>query len=65
MLPVGFLGHSSVGEAFTEKSLGEGEMVPFVTPRALDRVELPYVVGKYARAARSAMDAGFDGSRFR
>jgi N-ethylmaleimide reductase len=36
-------------------------MAPFVTPRALTRVEIPYVVQQYARAARNAMEAGFDG----
>lgn len=61
MLPVAPSAIRPAGEAFIENALGEGEMVPFVTPRALDRVELPYLVQQYARGARNAMDAGFDG----
>ena len=61
MLPVAPSAIRPVGEAFIENALGEGEMVPFVTPRALDRVEFPYLVQQYARGARNAMDAGFDG----
>ena len=34
---------------------------PFQTPRALERDELGAIVGDYARAARNARDAGFDG----
>src|SRR5512139_1833356 len=37
------------------------EMKDFVTPRALEAGELPGLVATYARAARNAMDAGFDG----
>ncbi|WP_324779340.1 alkene reductase [Thiobacillus sedimenti] len=36
-------------------------MKDFVTPRALETAELPGVVEAYARAARNAMEAGFDG----
>ncbi|HVW08780.1 MAG TPA: alkene reductase [Bryobacteraceae bacterium] len=61
MMPVAPSAIRPAGDAFIENRLGEGEMVPFVTPRALERVELPYVVQQYARAARNAMDAGFDG----
>jgi N-ethylmaleimide reductase len=34
---------------------------PFVTPRALDRSELPGIVAAYRVAARNALAAGFDG----
>ena len=34
---------------------------PYVTPRALEREELPGIVEQYADAARLAMSAGFDG----
>ena len=34
---------------------------PFVTPRALEAVELPGIAEDFARAARRAIDAGFDG----
>jgi N-ethylmaleimide reductase len=36
-------------------------MHPYVTPRALEREELPGIVEQYADAARRAMSAGFDG----
>jgi N-ethylmaleimide reductase len=34
---------------------------PFVTPRALEAAEIPEIVQEYARAAKRARDAGFDG----
>lgn len=37
------------------------EMKEYVTPRALELSELPKLVETYARAARNAIDAGFDG----
>jgi NADH:flavin oxidoreductase/NADH oxidase family protein len=49
------------GQAFIENDRGEGELVPFVTPRALDIVEMPYIVQQYERGARNALIAGFDG----
>ena len=36
-------------------------MVPFITPRALETVEIPLVVRQFERGARNAMEAGFDG----
>jgi N-ethylmaleimide reductase len=47
--------------AFIENDKGEGELVPFVTPRALQLEEMPYLVRQYERAARNAIKAGFDG----
>jgi len=44
------------GNAFTLKGL-----VPFETPRALETEEIPEIVAQYSRAAKLAMDAGFDG----
>jgi N-ethylmaleimide reductase len=44
------------GSAFTLKGL-----VPFETPRALETEEIPEIVAQYSRAAKLAMDAGFDG----
>ncbi|MFM1988252.1 MAG: hypothetical protein RJA99_1209 [Pseudomonadota bacterium] len=38
-----------------------GETVPLETPRALRADELPMLVEAYARAARNALRAGFDG----
>lgn len=49
------------GQAFIENERGEGELVPFVTPRALQIEEMPYIVRQYARGARNALAAGFDG----
>lgn len=34
---------------------------PFVTPRALDRVEIPGIIEAYRQGAENARDAGFDG----
>ncbi len=38
-----------------------GEFVQTSMPRALERAELPRVIEDYRRAARAALDAGFDG----
>jgi NADH:flavin oxidoreductase / NADH oxidase family len=35
--------------------------VPFVRPRALQIEEMPYIVQQYARGARNALAAKFDG----
>ena len=40
---------------------GVGEMVACVTPRALETAEIKGIVDDYRRAARNAMEAGFDG----
>jgi N-ethylmaleimide reductase len=61
MLPVAPSAIKPAGEAFIENELGEGEMVPFLAPRAIETVEIPYVVHQYERGARNAMEAGFDG----
>jgi hypothetical protein len=47
--------------AFIENDEGEGELAPFVTPRALQLEEMPYLVRQYERAARNAIKAGLDG----
>jgi N-ethylmaleimide reductase len=39
----------------------DGVMIPSAVPRALETEEISRVVGDYARAARNAMKAGFDG----
>jgi N-ethylmaleimide reductase len=49
------------GQAFIENDRGEGELVPFVMPRALQTEEMPYLVQQYTRGARNAMRAGMDG----
>lgn len=43
------------------KTFVNGEFVPTSEPRALETAEIPDVVAAYAKAARNAMDAGFDG----
>src|SRR4030081_285158 len=61
MLPVAPSAIKPSGEAFIENENGEGELVPFVTPRALQLEDMPYIVQQYARGSRNALEAGFDG----
>jgi N-ethylmaleimide reductase len=61
MLPVAPSAIKPAGEAFIENENGEGELVPFEKPRALQLEEMPYLVDQYARAAKNALAAGFDG----
>ncbi|MEH2488746.1 alkene reductase [Bradyrhizobium sp. AZCC 2230] len=61
MLPVAPSAVIPEGEAFIENERGEGELVPFVRPRALNIEEMPYIVAQYERAARNAQAADFDG----
>src|SRR3990172_6954340 len=58
MLPVAPSAIKPAGQAFIENENGEGELVPFVTPRALQTEELPLIVGQYVRGAKNALDAG-------
>jgi N-ethylmaleimide reductase len=60
MLPVAPSAIKPAGEAFIENENGEGQLVPFVTPRALQIEEMPYIVRQYARGSRNAPEAGFD-----
>ena len=61
MLPIAPSAIRPNGQAFIENENGEGELVPFVTPRALQTEEIPYIVRQYVHGARNAMAAGFDG----
>lgn len=61
MLPVSPSAIKPAGQAFIEGENGQGELVPFATPRALEIDELPYLVQQYVRGARNALRAGFDG----
>ena len=61
MLPVAPSAIQPAGQAFIENEEGEGALVPFVTPRALQLEEMPYVVRQYERGAKNALEAGFDG----
>lgn len=56
-LPVAPSAIAPAGQAFTYEGLK-----PFVTPRALERDELPGIVVQYRQAALNAMQAGFDGT---
>lgn len=40
------------GHAFIVNEKGEGALIPFVTPRALQTEEMPYLVGQYVRGAK-------------
>jgi N-ethylmaleimide reductase len=46
-----------------DEATGRGEMVDCPTPRALDRDEIRGIIADFRRAARNAIDAGFDGGR--
>jgi N-ethylmaleimide reductase len=61
MLPVAPSAIQPQGQAFIENENGEGAFAPFVTPRALQLEEMPYVIAQYVRAAKNAVEAGFDG----
>lgn len=61
MLPVAPSAVTPAGKAFIENERGEGQLVPFVRPRALQIEEMPYLVRQYARGARNALAANFDG----
>jgi N-ethylmaleimide reductase len=61
MLPVAPSAITAAGRAFIENERGEGELVPFVRPRALVLEEMPYLIAQYERAATNAQLAGFDG----
>jgi N-ethylmaleimide reductase len=61
MLPVAPSPIIPTGKAFIENKLGEGELVPFVRPRALVPDEIPYLIAQYERAAVNAQSAEFDG----
>jgi len=55
-LPVAPSAIRPAGQGFTGQ-----EMKDFVTPRALELAEIPALVADFGRAARNAIDAGFDG----
>jgi N-ethylmaleimide reductase len=61
MLPVAPSSIIPAGNAFIENELGEGELVPFVRPRALVLDEIPYLIAQFKRAAVNAQSAEFDG----
>ncbi len=55
-LPVAPSAIRPIGQAYTKQGFQD-----FVTPRALETEELPSVVAEFTRAAKSALEAGFDG----
>ena len=56
-LPVAPSAVRPAGDAYTS----DGRMVPFETPRALERPEILAMVDDYKNAAKNAQKAGFDG----
>lgn len=60
-LPVAPSAIAPTGMAFITNSRGEPELVPFVTPRALETEELSGIVKQYTQAAKNALSAGLDG----
>jgi N-ethylmaleimide reductase len=55
-LPVAPSAIRPAGQVYTGQAMKD-----YVTPRALELAEIPELVATYARAARNAMEAGFDG----
>jgi N-ethylmaleimide reductase len=60
-LPVAPSAIAPEGNAFIVDEQGNPAFVPFETPRALERDEIPGIVADFVQAARHAIDAGFDG----
>src|SRR3981081_2066547 len=60
MLPVAPSAIIPEGKAFIENERGEGELVPFVRPRALNIAEMPYILTQYERATTNARAPEFD-----
>jgi N-ethylmaleimide reductase len=61
LLPPGEQPVSSTARAAHAKTFTAGGFEPVSAPRALRADEIPAVVGAYRRAARLAVEAGFDG----
>ena len=60
--PRGLRGKGAPGERLADLvEMNFPTLVRFVTPRALETAELPALVETYARAAKNAIAAGFDG----
>jgi N-ethylmaleimide reductase len=55
-LPVAPSAVAPLGEVYTSEGLK-----PFVTPRALEREEIPGLVEQFRKGAENALEAGFDG----
>ncbi len=62
MLPVAPSAIQPSGTTYIENEKGEAELAPFVTPRALQIEEMPYIVRQYVRGAKNALEAGFQGA---
>ena len=60
-LPVAPSAITPAGEAFILNEQGKPDMVPFVTPRALELSELPEIINQYVQASKNALSAGIDG----
>ncbi|MGO4564008.1 alkene reductase [Rhizobium sp. 2YAF20] len=59
--PVSSTSKIADAKTFLVKPDGTGEYVPTSEPRALELSEIPGIIEDYRKAARAAIDAGFDG----
>src|SRR5574343_913609 len=61
LLPAGEVPVSSTDKAANASTFSREGFIPVSTPRALRDDEIPGLIEDYRRAARNAIDAGFDG----
>ena len=61
LLPAGEVPVSSTDRAANASTFTREGFIPVSKPRALRDDEIPELIGDYRRAARNAIDAGFDG----
>jgi N-ethylmaleimide reductase len=59
--PVSASAITAKGKTYIRHPDGTGEFVPTSEPRALETSEIPGIVEDFRKAARAAIDAGFDG----
>ncbi len=60
-LPVAPSAIAPSGQAFVTNAQGEPELLPFLTPRALETREIEGVVQQFVQGAKNALTAGVDG----
>ncbi len=60
-LPVAPSAIAPSGQAFVTNAQGEPELVPFVTPRALETREIEGIIQQFVQGAKNALSAGVDG----
>lgn len=59
--PVAPSGITAKAKTYVFDENGHGQFVPTSEPRALETAEIPGIVEDYRKAARAAVDSGFDG----